>query len=500
MNLFNRLEQFTYLVANQRTDFYRPIARVLYEHHRAFRSMLTKEDIYNALRQIDEFVERFPDYSIEDLDKDLTAMKDWGNIEISQQENVKYMAYEDFKRKKHLIRATDSLIDVEEMIATMERRANRVRGSLEKNLTSRIIEELDRFKSLTIKEPSELYNLWNEIMGRHDRLRIDTSDYLSHVNSNDMETAYLSDHFLEHKNKFVIYLDEFVRDIQKQQVCILIKLISISKDYIEDVIYLIVDYEINQIQLPTLKGINNKERIETRQKQWQSMIDWFANENSQEGGYYFLMEQTKTAINKVLRLSRQVSDRLFHYTNRKHDYLHLASLFFKANDDNECKELFSYVKGIGPASQIVITAVQVLDSETKSIWELPPECIELVPRKKKGSVKQIKSILLEDPFERHRIEMEHKKHEEQLQIEMEVISVNRRIRIRDLDEISPELRETLLYMETEGLRNNDIAYLPDGRGFRTFVATDERIKMKCIDGELIMDDIEIVLEDDVADE
>lgn len=96
--------------------------------------------------------------------------------------------------------------------------------------------------------------------------------------------------------------------------------------------------------------------------------------------------------------------------------------------------------------------------------------------------------------------MEHKEQEERLRREMEAISVNGRIRIRDLDEISPALRETLLYMETEGLRNHDIAYLPDGREFRTFVATENRIKMKCTDGELTMDDIEIVFEDGVAGE
>lgn len=72
------MEQFTYLVANQRTDRYRPIARVLYEHHRTFRTMLTTEEIYTALRQMDEFVERFPDYSIEDLEMDLGTMKEWG--------------------------------------------------------------------------------------------------------------------------------------------------------------------------------------------------------------------------------------------------------------------------------------------------------------------------------------------------------------------------------------------------------------------------------------
>ncbi|MED1785729.1 TIGR02677 family protein [Brevibacillus fortis] len=500
MNLFNRLEQFSYLVANQRTDRYRPIARILYEHHRTFRSMLTTEDIYSALRQMDEFVERFPDYSIEELEMDLGAMKEWGNIEISQQENVKYAAYEDFKRKKHLIRATDSLIDVEEMILTMERRANRVRGSLEKNLAARIIEELDRFKSATTKDPSELYNLWNEIMGRHDRLRIETSDYLSHVNSSDMEAAYLSDQFLEHKNKFVSYLDEFVRDIQKQQVRILKKLLSVSKEYLEAVIYLIVDYEINRIQLPTLEDTDQEERMESHKKQWESMINWFASESTQEGGYYFLMEQTKNAISKVLRLSRQVSDRLFHYTNRKHDYLHFANLFFKAEDDEECKELFGYIRGIGPASQMVVSDIQTTDSETKTVWELPAEQIELIPRKKREFIKRVKSPLLEDPFERQRIEMEHKEQEERLRREMETISSNGRIRIRDLDEISPALRDTLLYMETEGLRHHDIAYLPDGREFRALVASEDRIKMKCTDGELTMDDIEIVLEDGAVSE
>ncbi|OXM87013.1 TIGR02677 family protein [Paenibacillus rigui] len=500
MNLFNRLEQFTYLVANQRTDRYRPIARILYEHHRTFRSMLTMEDIYSALKQMDDFVERFPDYSIEELEMDLGAMKEWGNIEISQQENVKYAAYEDFKRKKHLIRATDALIDVEEIITTMERRANRVRGSLEKNLAARIIEELDRFKSATTKEPSELYNLWNEIMGRHDRLRIDTSNYLSHVNSSDMEAAYLSDQFLEHKNKFVSYLDEFVRDIQKQQVRILKKLLSISKEYLDDVIYLIVDYEINRIQLPTLEGTNQEEHVELHKKQWQSMINWFVSESSQEGGYYFLMEQTKNAISKVLRLSRQVSDRLFHYTNRKHDYLHLANLFFKAEDDEECKELFGYIRGIGPASQMVITEIQTTDSETKSVWELPAEQIELIPHKKREFIKRVKSPLLEDPLERRRIEMEHKEQEELLRIEMESISSDGRIRIRDLDEISPALRDTLLFIETEGLRHHDVAYLPDGREFRAFVVSEDRIKMKCTDGELTMDDIEIVLEDGASND
>src|ERR1035438_6419192 len=75
-NLTDRLQIFSYLVSSNRVRWYRIIMRVFLQRHRElYRYQLTALEVRDVVR--DGFD---PDYTLEQCQSDLAALKEWGNI------------------------------------------------------------------------------------------------------------------------------------------------------------------------------------------------------------------------------------------------------------------------------------------------------------------------------------------------------------------------------------------------------------------------------------
>src|SRR5437764_6615837 len=75
-NLTDKLSIFTYLVNSNRIRWYRVIMRVFLQRHRElYRYQLTAQEVRDAVRAILD-----PDYTLEQCQNDLAALKEWGNI------------------------------------------------------------------------------------------------------------------------------------------------------------------------------------------------------------------------------------------------------------------------------------------------------------------------------------------------------------------------------------------------------------------------------------
>ena len=75
-NLTDRLQIFSYLVSSNRVRWYRIIMRIFLQRHRElYRYQLTALEVRDAVR--DSFD---PEYTLEQCQNDLTALKEWGNI------------------------------------------------------------------------------------------------------------------------------------------------------------------------------------------------------------------------------------------------------------------------------------------------------------------------------------------------------------------------------------------------------------------------------------
>src|SRR3989441_12384336 len=75
-NLTDRLPIFSYLVTSNRVRWYRVIMHVFLQQHREFyRYQLTAQEIRAAVRDTFD-----PEYTLEQCQNDLAALKEWGNV------------------------------------------------------------------------------------------------------------------------------------------------------------------------------------------------------------------------------------------------------------------------------------------------------------------------------------------------------------------------------------------------------------------------------------
>src|SRR5947209_6037268 len=75
-NLTDRLQIFSYLVTTNRVRWYRVIMRFFLQCHRdLYRYQLTAQEVRDTVRTMFD-----PEYTLEQCQNDLKALKDWGNI------------------------------------------------------------------------------------------------------------------------------------------------------------------------------------------------------------------------------------------------------------------------------------------------------------------------------------------------------------------------------------------------------------------------------------
>ena len=85
----------TSYLTTENTKRYRPILRYFYEQYERINYMLYKEEVWNELKE----KENFENYTIEMCENDLTQLVNWGNLTALQDTN-NVTTVEEFKHRK----------------------------------------------------------------------------------------------------------------------------------------------------------------------------------------------------------------------------------------------------------------------------------------------------------------------------------------------------------------------------------------------------------------
>jgi hypothetical protein len=123
-NITDRLPIFSYLVSSNRIRWYRTIMRTFLQHHREFYSyQLTIQEIRDAVRAAFD-----PEYTLEQCQNDLVALKEWGNI-TTIYDSSRASSIASFLSPALLYQATPEAIAIETFLDE-QHRASAARGSL----------------------------------------------------------------------------------------------------------------------------------------------------------------------------------------------------------------------------------------------------------------------------------------------------------------------------------------------------------------------------------
>ena len=288
-----KLSETAYLSADKFL-LYRTIMRILYNEKEMFNAQLSTEEIFEKVRQTDEFA----DITIEELKSALGQLTDWGNL-VPMQDPRRAATIEEYKNKMYRYSLSEYSIKIERMTVELENLFSEG-NTLSSSLLLRIDGYLqDVGKMLEEKDLKKVYEWWNNLQIDFGRLNRNYSDYIHAFYSVSGEKMLRSVDFIQHKDKFVDYLRDFIRILQKYSVIIEKTLIGINEDTRDRLLNKILLSEIDQPRT----NADDFSAEAARNKingQWLALNDWFVTRGSKMSKCGMAMEYTNQIIRKIL--------------------------------------------------------------------------------------------------------------------------------------------------------------------------------------------------------
>src|SRR5438128_8248992 len=182
-NVTDRLPIFSYLVNSNRIRWYRVIMRFFLQCHRdLYRYQLTAQEVRDSVRATFD-----PEYTLEQCQNDLKALKDWGNI-ASIYDSSRATSIASFLSPALLYQATPEGIAIETFLE-MQARASTGRGALRQGDLPRLwasLQQLDEWLNLPAFELTSTYERdiaeeWQRAFETWNTMAREAAQYLANM-------------------------------------------------------------------------------------------------------------------------------------------------------------------------------------------------------------------------------------------------------------------------------------------------------------------------------
>lgn len=491
---FKKVVESKYLSV-ENAERYRAICRFFYEQHEQYNPYLSRKDVWEFLKGY----ENFKDYTLDELEADLKFLSEHNNL-TTIQDSSNQKTYEEFKNRRFLYQCTDYTIEIERMMLTLEQTVKNVRGSLDSDLVEKLLLEIEKLEEAELEgelgqaERIVIFNNWKELIHRFEQLNQETADYLSHINGEKMEKLMSNEAFLPFKSKFVHYLRDFIMSIQTNSIMIEKQIALIDEEKIADVINQLIKY---QMDIPRIDDevISEEELYKMYERKWNGLREWFSPYSQQNKGVRFLIQQTRSTIQKITKIAQQISERSFQNQGKTNDFLRLADIFKSIEDVNECHKMASIIFG-SQSSRRIEAIPQESNIEDENVWYFEPHQVEIKEKNLNPAKEKAKGSVKRDKGKEEELRREYILNKEQEEKLLNETITDGRIVISKLGVIQPSVRKTILKMLAKSSYNpSKLNHLDDGRKYRVKKRSNETISLQSTDGVLRMPDFELVFEE-----
>lgn len=482
--LTKQLTEVKYLSV-ENTERYRPIMRYFFKQYEKLEYWLYKEDVFNALKDNETFI----DYNLELCEQDLLRLTEWGNL-TNIQDTSNVQTVEEFKNRKFRYQLTEYAIEIERMVMRLET-LNVETASLEPKLFEKLRLLLTQITGYT--DLADINGCFEELNETFTKLNNNYKDFLKMFHEAKSEELMKSEQFLVYKDKVIEYLKNFISGFQVNEIKIK-QILSEYPDNFEDLLIdKVMEYKRNQ---PILEENFNYDYLEEILRgKYRSIIKWFNNDKYEESE----TERLKKAINNIInKITKYVISIMESNTsvNRMEEYKHILSLFLNSKSLEEAEQLSTVVFGIDKIKHFT-NIDKLSDSIDVNPEEEEPTIISLKSHSRIMKEKIVK-MQVEDKF-----------YEKEQQMKSILLDMQRRERllkkyidqgeiiINNLNDIEPFERRFILSLLTKANANEIIKNSEYGVSYKVEKIDDREAKLKSIDGILTMNNIKIIFIDNV---
>jgi uncharacterized protein (TIGR02677 family) len=190
-----KLIEASYLTAENAAE-YRTILRYFYLQHERMRDFISPEEVLDYMRSL----LHYEHYEEEQLLVQLAQLVKWKNLN-ARQDMTNAKTIEEYKKKRFRYQSTPYTIEIERMVATLEKKSGEsFGGSLEKSQFDRLLESMNKLDyelKKGLSESSETYMLlWEDLLQYFRTIRTSTADYIAYINSEQTDQRMQSEAFL----------------------------------------------------------------------------------------------------------------------------------------------------------------------------------------------------------------------------------------------------------------------------------------------------------------
>ena len=488
--LVKPLTEVKYLNADN-VSRYRCIMRIFFDNYEKLRYWLYQEDVFEELKKDPHF----EDYRMEQCQQDLAMLTEWKNLNTIQ-DTRKVASIEEFKNKKFRYQMSEYSVEIERLVVRLENLF--VEGaSLEPTLLERIRRHVERFPAMAEKDTGEVYTWWMDLNNDFVRLNQNYQDYIRDLNSVKAEKMMQTKEFLVFKDHLIDYLRNFIKGLQRNVGAIDEELRLLPDEIKQQIFDKIVDYELS---IPRMDVEISREKIlEKTIGRYQSIYDWFVQENGQENEAAKLFDATNDIIRRITRYAAQISEKNAMGANRREEYRKVAELFMKCEDIGEAHKMSAMVFGLEQPFHMKGDLIRETDSMNQSVYEETPLDIKLKPRVRTYREKTNRSAIresTEDKKEARKRILEKQREETE---KLRALEQDGGIDFAGLPVIEPRIREILLKWLSNAMEDSSLmARTESGRRYVLDRSKEqEKCVLHCEDGNLTMPHFRIVFQEEI---
>ena len=471
----------------ENTDRYRPIMRLFYLQYEKLKYWMYQEEVYEELKENPEF----SDYTMEQCQQDLTALKEWGNL-LTIQDTRKVTSIEEFKSRKFRYQLSEISVEIERMVLRIENLF--IEGSsLEPSLLERIRAALEKTEKIAGEEAGKVHGWWDGLTTDFVRLNQNYQDYMRELNSVRAEEMMKTREFLLFKDRLIEYLRSFVQSLQMHVPVIEERLKKTDVAAVERILAKETEYELS---IPRLETVDEKLLSENIRGRWKSILEWFSGSGGRESEAGKVFDTTNDIIRKITRYATRISEMSNQGANRREEYRKLSELFYGCRDIHEAHRLSAMVFGMEKPLHLKGEFRRETDSINSGIYEENPHVVTLRPRVRSYREKARRSAVIDHTEEKEALKVETIRRQEEERKLWKTYIKDGRLVFDSLPVIEPAVRDVFLLWLSKALENKSHrAKTEDGQMYHIEdIQVKQYCMLQCTDGNLWMPAYTLVFE------
>ena len=277
-NLTDRLQIFSYLVTSNRVRWYRVIMRYFLQCHRnLYRYQLTATEVRDTVRATFD-----PEYTLEQCQNDLKALKDWGNI-TTIYDSSRATSIASFLSPALLYQATPEGIAIETFLE-MQARASTGRGALRQGDLPRLwasLQQLDEWLNLPAFELTQAYERdiaeeWQRAFETWNTMAREAAQYLANMTNAAQQGLTDIEAYQAYKAAVVAYVHGFAQALTQYSRHVRELLAEWSQTGKTTQLIEIVAEHLDPPALTTEHQRTEEELREEAGNQLEALTNWFA--------------------------------------------------------------------------------------------------------------------------------------------------------------------------------------------------------------------------------